>query len=693
MSYSAELGIINVTDPAQFKALAGGKVWFGVPDGSPATVPGDRIQIYLARQGLSDLAIAQPLDIGPGGQIMYSGQPAQINVLVPYCVQIMNSLGVQKYYTPKSNGYIEKFIEIDAYNADQDTEIGKKIKFQTVADYSSLLALDPSEFNIGDRVFVTNTGTQGEFIVRSGSNIDDGGVIKTNSIWNSSNKHFKRYINTPVNLTWFEAVADYNTSTYAGTDNTTAIQKFLNYLASSGATGEFYGNYKFVSALSINGASTPVKIVCKNNQQCGWYCTGTNIDALTFLNCFGVVLEGFGLVGGYSTATAVTNKGLVLRQTGYTKTKDLIVANFRDNMHHDGGYLHRHEGMISSNYRRSPLWYSYSEYGDTPIGMAHNEYIDPVFAHEYGGAGRGVYITHGELMLQNPRGEDYGQKFLNIASTGATLKNVIINSPTTNSDASGVIGTALSIDGAAGAVRSVYVNNPDFLSDDTFNVVDISGNGVEGVYLNGGSIKEGDHGVSVTSSARRVYIFPELIEGAQRNGIYCASGGDSNFFGPKTMRSNNEGGTLAGDALAHIYLDTSANAHVIGTRFEDAANGILYGVSSSIGSTSNSTSNISTTSTSLVLRNDVQDTNVLTGSKTFDWPNIAAGDTSTTTVTVPFALTSQNKVSAYMNIALQGIILSAYVSAVDTVTVTATNATSGAINLASGTLSVEVLKV
>jgi hypothetical protein len=120
MSYSAELNIINVTDPAQFKALAGGKVWFGVPNGSPATVPGDRIQIYLARQGLSDLAIAQPLDIGPGGQVMYSGAPAQIKVLVPYCVQIMNSLGVQKYYAPSAGDNIAKFNAIDAEQDAQD---------------------------------------------------------------------------------------------------------------------------------------------------------------------------------------------------------------------------------------------------------------------------------------------------------------------------------------------------------------------------------------------------------------------------------------------------------------------------------------------------------------------------------------------------------------------------------------------
>jgi hypothetical protein len=149
MSYSAELDIINVTDTTNFKALAGGKVWFGVPDGSPATVPGDRIQIYLARQGLADLAIAQPLDIGPGGQVIYSGTPAQIKVLVPYCVQIMNSLGVQKYYAPKSNGYIEKIQSIESTLATQTTEINKRVK--TVATYADIFTALATA-SIGDQL-------------------------------------------------------------------------------------------------------------------------------------------------------------------------------------------------------------------------------------------------------------------------------------------------------------------------------------------------------------------------------------------------------------------------------------------------------------------------------------------------------------------------------------------------------------
>lgn len=163
MSYSAELDIINVTDPAQFKALAGGKVWFGVPDGSPATVAGDRIQVYLARQGLADLAIAQPLDIGPGGQVMYSGQPAQIKVLVPYCVQVMNSLGVQKYYAPKSNGVIDKLIQLEQQIASQ---------MATVDTFTDLSSTDGT---IGDVVFVPENG---HFLRTSQSGLtEDSGTV------------------------------------------------------------------------------------------------------------------------------------------------------------------------------------------------------------------------------------------------------------------------------------------------------------------------------------------------------------------------------------------------------------------------------------------------------------------------------------------------------------------------------------
>lgn len=171
MSYTAEFPIGYIPNPDKFGALAGGDVYFGVPNGSPATVPGDQIQVYAARQGLSDLAIAQPVDIGPGGEWWYSGQPVQIKVLVPYCVQVMNSLGVQKYYAPAAGDEIAKFNALDAIVAvavktvATYADIGAALTSATIGQQISLLG--HTSPNIGGGIFdvvsagalVTDTGT------------------------------------------------------------------------------------------------------------------------------------------------------------------------------------------------------------------------------------------------------------------------------------------------------------------------------------------------------------------------------------------------------------------------------------------------------------------------------------------------------------------------------------------------------
>lgn len=142
MSYTAEFPIGYIPNPDKFGALAGGDVYFGVPNGSPATVPGDRIQVYAARQGLSDLAIPQPIDIGPGGEWWYNGQPVQIKVLVPYCVQVMNSLGVQKYYAPSAGE------EIEILTGLEEAVASKVTKVSTYADISTALL----GMSIGDQI-------------------------------------------------------------------------------------------------------------------------------------------------------------------------------------------------------------------------------------------------------------------------------------------------------------------------------------------------------------------------------------------------------------------------------------------------------------------------------------------------------------------------------------------------------------
>ena len=80
---------------------------------------------------------------------------------------------------------------------------------------------------------------------------------------------------------------------------------------------------------------------------------------------------------------------------------------------------------------------------------------------------------------------------------------------------------------------------------------------------------------------------------------------------------------------------------------------------------------------------------VLYSSKTWDPPSLTAGATETTTVTVAGAALGMPAQCAF-SLDLQAQIMTAYVSAANTVTVVLYNVTSGTINLSSGTLTVAV---
>jgi len=78
-----------------------------------------------------------------------------------------------------------------------------------------------------------------------------------------------------------------------------------------------------------------------------------------------------------------------------------------------------------------------------------------------------------------------------------------------------------------------------------------------------------------------------------------------------------------------------------------------------------------------------------TGSKTFDTPSLAAGASTTTTVTCTGATTSHfAEATLSTNTGANGLTLTAYVSATNTVTVRLTNQTASTVDLASGTLKV-----
>lgn len=87
----------------------------------------------------------------------------------------------------------------------------------------------------------------------------------------------------------------------------------------------------------------------------------------------------------------------------------------------------------------------------------------------------------------------------------------------------------------------------------------------------------------------------------------------------------------------------------------------------------------------------VQLSTVLNGSKTYDPPSLATGTQTTTTVTVTGAVLNDYARPSF-SLDLQGITASAYVSAVDTVTIVLLNMTGGTLDLASGTLKARVWK-
>jgi hypothetical protein len=87
----------------------------------------------------------------------------------------------------------------------------------------------------------------------------------------------------------------------------------------------------------------------------------------------------------------------------------------------------------------------------------------------------------------------------------------------------------------------------------------------------------------------------------------------------------------------------------------------------------------------------VQSSTVLNGSATYDPPSLLTLTGATTTVTVTGAVLGDFALASF-SLTLQGITVTAYVSASDTVSVRFQNDTTGTIDLASGTLKARVWK-
>lgn len=79
-----------------------------------------------------------------------------------------------------------------------------------------------------------------------------------------------------------------------------------------------------------------------------------------------------------------------------------------------------------------------------------------------------------------------------------------------------------------------------------------------------------------------------------------------------------------------------------------------------------------------------------TASATYDPPNIVVGGLASTTIAVPGAAIGDFALASFSVVPPAGLIITAYVSAADTVTVVFYNGTASDVNLASGTLRAKV---
>lgn len=88
-------------NPTKGKPLSGGFVYVGEPDLDPELLE-NRKTVTIRQEDGTEVPISpdnQPLEIGPGGYVLYIGAPVQILTDSNYSIKVTDSFGAQKFYT------------------------------------------------------------------------------------------------------------------------------------------------------------------------------------------------------------------------------------------------------------------------------------------------------------------------------------------------------------------------------------------------------------------------------------------------------------------------------------------------------------------------------------------------------------------------------------------------------------------
>lgn len=233
------------------------------------------------------------------------------------------------------------------------------------------------------------------------------------------------------------------------------------------------------------------------------------------------------------------------------------------------------------------------------------------------------------------------------------------------------------------AADSVLITSPLITGAVNDGILMHATNGDNGsIYVNGGLCKSnGRHGVNIITDATRA------TRRCMVDGPYSDTNSDLGF-------NVSNSGTMV-DVL--LRIKTYNNTNGAGACNTTAVTLDVYGLPGGTalsGITANNGSRWSdgTTFNTRIGGAWIAQSSVLTGSATYDPPSLADGAGATTTVTVTGAALGDYATASF-SLDLQGITLTAYVSAANTVTVRFQNESGGVIDLASGTLRARVVEV
>ena len=194
-------------------------------------------------------------------------------------------------------------------------------------------------------------------------------------------------------------------------------------------------------------------------------------------------------------------------------------------------------------------------------------------------------------------------------------------------------------------------------------------------------------GIKVTSSNRT------LVSGNRIN----AAGNTNASYGIQIITSTD--GHVVGNEISDlsngygISLNTSTNISVVGNRVDDVSSSNFRCVGTNAGcrifGNSADDTNVSIDATTTCDGNSWQ---TFSGSATYDPPSLADGAGATTTVTATGCALG-DLASASFSLDTQGITITAWVSAANTVSVRFQNESGGVLDIASGTLRVQTRKL